>query len=43
MSKILIGVAAAALWFALSHIANAEQVGRQVCDGGTYVSNGPSR
>jgi len=25
MSKILIGVATAALWFALSHVANAEQ------------------
>jgi hypothetical protein len=38
MSKILIGVATAALWFALSHVANAEQVCRQVCDGGTCVS-----
>ena len=37
MSKILIGVATAALWFALSHVANAEQVCRQVCDGGTCV------
>ncbi len=26
MSKILIGAAAAALWFALSHVANAQQV-----------------
>ena len=25
MSKILIGAAAAALWFALSHVANAQQ------------------
>lgn len=38
MSKILIGVATAALWFALSHVANAEQVCRQVCDNGTCVS-----
>ncbi len=38
MGKILIGVATAALWFALSHVANAEQVCRQVCDGGTCVS-----
>jgi hypothetical protein len=38
MSKILIGVATAALWFALSHVANAEQVCNQVCDNGTCVS-----
>jgi hypothetical protein len=30
MSKILIGAAAAALWFALSHVANARQVSLQV-------------
>jgi hypothetical protein len=38
MGKILIGVATAALWFALSHAANAERVCRQVCDAGTCVS-----
>jgi hypothetical protein len=38
MGKILIGVATAALWFALSHAASAEQVCRQVCDNGTCVS-----
>ena len=38
MGKILIGVATAALWFALSHAANAEQICRQVCDSGTCIS-----
>ena len=38
MGKFLIGVATAALWFALSHAANAERVCRQACDGGTCVS-----
>jgi hypothetical protein len=38
MGKILIGVATAALWFVLSHAANAERVCRQVCDAGTCVS-----
>ena len=38
MSKFLIGAATAAVWFALSHAASAEQVCRQVCDGGTCVS-----
>jgi len=33
MGKILIGVATAALWFVLSHAANAERVCRQACDG----------
>ena len=32
MTKFLIGVATAALWFALSHAANAERMSRQVCD-----------
>ena len=36
--KILIGAATAAVWFALSHAASAEQVCRQVCDNGTCVS-----
>ena len=38
MTKFLIGVATAALWFALSHAANAERICRQVCDNGTCVS-----
>jgi hypothetical protein len=38
MSKVLIGMATAALWFALSHAANAERVCRQVCDHGACVS-----
>jgi hypothetical protein len=38
MSKILIGMAAGALWFVLSHAANAERICKEVCDGGTCVS-----
>lgn len=38
MSKILIGVATGAVWFALSYAAHAERVCRQVCDNGTCVS-----
>jgi hypothetical protein len=38
MSKFMIGVATAALWFVLSHAANAERICRQVCDDGTCVS-----
>jgi hypothetical protein len=38
VTKFLIGVAMAALWFALSHAANAEGIRRQVCDNGTCVS-----
>jgi hypothetical protein len=38
MTKFLIGVATAALWFALSHVANAERICSQVCDNGTCVS-----
>jgi hypothetical protein len=38
MTKFLIGVATAALWFALSYAANAERTCRQVCDNGTCVS-----
>ncbi len=38
MSKILIGVLTAAVWFVLSQAANAERVCRQVCDSGTCVS-----
>lgn len=38
MVKFLIGVATAALWFALSHAANAERACREICDNGTCVS-----
>jgi len=38
MSKILVGMAAAALWFVLSQAANAESICQQVCDNGTCVS-----
>jgi hypothetical protein len=38
MTKFLIGVATAALWFALSYAANAERTCRQVCDSGACVS-----
>jgi hypothetical protein len=38
MTKFLIGVATAALWFVLSHAANAERICREVCDHGTCVS-----
>jgi hypothetical protein len=37
MGKFLLGVATAALWFALSHAANAAQVCKQVCDNGACV------
>ena len=43
MTKFLIGAATAALWFALSHAANAERICRQVCDNGTCVSRCVSR
>lgn len=39
MSKILIGMAAAALWFVLSQAANAERICKDVCDSGTCVSH----
>jgi hypothetical protein len=45
MSKILVGMAAAALWFVLSQAANAERICKDVCDSGTCVSrcvNNPS-
>jgi hypothetical protein len=38
MSKILLGMAAAALWFVFSQAANAERVCKEVCDSGTCVS-----
>ena len=40
MGKFLIGVATAALWFVLSHAANAGQVCTQVCDSGTCLQIG---
>jgi len=43
MTKFLIGVATAALWFALSHAANAERSCRQICNNGTCVSRCVSR
>jgi hypothetical protein len=39
MTKILVGMAAAALWFVLSQAANAERICKDVCDGGTCVSH----
>jgi hypothetical protein len=38
MGKILIGMAAAALWFVLSQAANAERLCQEVCDNGICVS-----
>jgi hypothetical protein len=38
MSKILLGMAAAALWFVLSQAANAERLCQEVCDNGTCIS-----
>ena len=38
MSKILVGMAAAALWFVLSQAANAERICQEVCDNGICVS-----
>jgi len=38
MSKILVGMAAAALWFVLSQAANAERLCQEVCDNGTCIS-----
>jgi hypothetical protein len=43
MTKFLIGMATAALWFMLSHAANAERTCRQVCDYGSCVSRCVSR
>jgi hypothetical protein len=40
MGKFLIGVATAALWFVLSHAANAEQVCQQVCASGSGMQIG---
>jgi hypothetical protein len=38
MNKVMIGAAAAAMWFGLSYAAHAERVCRQVCDHGACVS-----
>jgi hypothetical protein len=38
MTKFLIGMATTALWFVLSHAANAERISREVCDHGSCVS-----
>jgi hypothetical protein len=38
MSKILVGMAAAALWFVFSHAANAERICKDVCNEGVCVS-----
>ncbi len=38
MTKILVGMAAAALWFVLSQAANAERICQQVCDNSTCIS-----
>jgi hypothetical protein len=39
MGKILIGMLTAAVWFVLSQVAHAEPDCKQVCAGGTCVSN----
>ena len=38
MGKILVGMAAAALWFVLSQAANAERLCQEICDKGICVS-----
>ena len=38
MGKILVGMAAAALWFVLSQAADAERLCQEVCDNGVCVS-----
>jgi hypothetical protein len=38
MSKILVGMAAAALWFVFSQAANAERICKDVCKDGMCVS-----
>lgn len=43
MTKFLIGMATAALWFMLAHAANAEKICREVCDKGSCVSRCVSR
>jgi hypothetical protein len=37
VTKFLIGVATAALWFVLSHAANAERLGRALCYSGSQI------
>ena len=38
MGKILVGMAAAALWFVLSQAANAERLCQAICDNGICYS-----
>ena len=38
MGKILLGMAAAALWFVLSQAANAERICQEICDNGICIS-----
>lgn len=38
MSKVVLGIITAAVWFALSQAASAERVCKQVCDHGSCVS-----
>ncbi len=38
MSKILVGMAAAALWFVFSQAADAERICKDVCNNGICVS-----
>jgi hypothetical protein len=40
MTKFLIGMATAALWFVLSHAANADRICREVGHHGSCVSSG---
>jgi hypothetical protein len=39
VTKFLIGVATAALWFVLSHAANAERLSRDVCACGSHAGS----
>jgi hypothetical protein len=39
VTKFLIGVATAALWFVLSHAANAERLSRDVCGSGSHIGS----
>jgi len=38
MSKIMVGMAAAALWFVFSQAADAERICKDVCNNGICVS-----
>jgi hypothetical protein len=37
VTKFLIGVVTAALWFVLSHAANAERLSRDACDCSSHI------